>query len=104
MWVIYVNNPTPFEHLDKYTYALVEDSDIEDFQLRLGGVPHIFNLYAEFLQKFVTSSDKVFYARKYTPWSSSQSLDIQPREEPCQPETLLVWKSRAEEQRPCSNE
>lgn len=103
MWVIYVNNTTQFEHFDKYTYALVEDSDIEEFQVRLGGVPHVFNLNALFLQKFVTLSDKVVYARKYIPWSNSQPSDIQPPMELILPETLLAWKSRVEERRPCNN-
>lgn len=107
MWVIYANNLTPFEHLDKYTYALVEDSDILMYQKWLAGpvgTLHTVHTQAEYLQKFVTISGKVFHARKFSPWSNSQSSDNLHQSESCQPETLLAWKSRAEEPRPCNIE
>jgi hypothetical protein len=71
MWVIFRDPKTPFLHLDKYVFALVEDTDIATYHAgllaRVGGRTHDIDPDVFFLQQFVSSADDVeFYARRFT--------------------------------------
>ncbi len=76
MWIVFRDPKSPFLHLDKYVFALVEDKDIfqyrEELVHRVGGRTYDFDPDVFFLQQFVTSKDDVeFYARRYEAWKFS---------------------------------
>jgi hypothetical protein len=77
MWVIYRDPKNVFDLLDKYTYALVQDEDILEFQTHLAGTTgyaHPIQLENRYLQHFVTFHDKQleYVARRYDIWSKTQ--------------------------------
>jgi hypothetical protein len=77
MWIVFRDPKSPFLHLDKYVFALVEDKDIfqyrEELVHRVGGRTYDFDPDVFFLQQFVTSKDEVeFFARRFTPWVTTQ--------------------------------
>jgi hypothetical protein len=77
MWVIYKDPKTVFVDLDKYTYMLVKDAYILDYQKQLAGEQgYIHEMQTEnrFLQPFVTFHDQniAFYARRYDVWPMTQ--------------------------------
>jgi hypothetical protein len=74
MWVVLRDPVSPFLHLDKYVFALVEDKDIfefrEDLVRRMGGNSYEFNSDVFFLQQFVTTKDDVhFFVRRFDVWA-----------------------------------
>lgn len=74
MWVIFRDPNTVFNHIDKFVYEIVEDSDIEAYQENLvmviGGEKFEFHNEARFAQKFFKSKNDVeYFARKYKVWS-----------------------------------
>lgn len=76
MWIVFRDPKSPFLHLDKYVFALVEDKDIyayrEDLVQWTQGRSYDFDPDVFFLQQFVTGRDDMeFYARKFVPWTNS---------------------------------
>lgn len=65
MWVVFRENPSNFQFVDKNVVALVNDTDILAYQKTLGGFPYEINLDVWFLQIFVRTDTDLFYARKY---------------------------------------
>ena len=76
MWVVLRDPKSPFLHLDKYVFALVEDKDIFEYREHLfrnvGGRTYDFDPDVFFLQQFVTSkTDEEFYVRRFVSWVNS---------------------------------
>jgi hypothetical protein len=65
MWIVFRENPSNFQFVDKNVVALVNDTDILAYQKTLGGFPYEINLDVWFLQVFVRTDTDLFYARKY---------------------------------------
>lgn len=65
MWVVFCENPSNFQFVDKNVVALVNDADILAYQKTLGGFPYEINLDVWFLQMFVRTDTDLYYARKY---------------------------------------
>jgi hypothetical protein len=70
MWIVFRYVNTPFLHLDKYVYAVVEDADILEYQSSmvdaLGGTVVPIRTYVDYLQEFFAADDGTrFYVRKY---------------------------------------
>jgi hypothetical protein len=65
MWIVFRENPSNFQFVDKNVVALVNDTDILAYQKTLGGFPYEINLDVWFLQIFVRTDTDLFYARKY---------------------------------------
>jgi hypothetical protein len=79
MWVIYKDPKNVFVDLDKYTYMLVRDEDILEYQTHLAGRQgyiHEIQTQNKFLQQFVSFYDQniVFFARRYEVWGSKTNL------------------------------
>jgi len=75
LWIVFRDPVSPFLHLDKYVFALVEDKDIHVFRQhlldRMGGRAYDFDPDVYYLQQFVTTNDDVeFYVRRYTAWTN----------------------------------
>ena len=74
MWIIYYDPNNQFVTPDKYTWMLVEDQDILNYQKYLAGSQghaHPLQLQNRFLQHFVTFHDGrqlEYFARRYEPW------------------------------------
>lgn len=73
MWIVFRDPKSPFLHLDKYVFALVEDKDIFEYREELvrqtQGRSYDFDPDVFFLQQFVTGRDDVeFYVRRFVPW------------------------------------
>lgn len=76
MWIVFRDPKSPFLHLDKYVFALVEDKDIFAYREELvhNTVGRSYDLDPDvfFLQQFVTSRDETeFYARRVVPWAGT---------------------------------
>ena len=65
MWIVFRENPSNFQFVDKNVVALVNDTDILAYQKTLGGFPYEINLDVWFLQIFARTDTDLFYARKY---------------------------------------
>ena len=76
MWIVFRDPKSPFLHLDKYVFALVEDKDIYEYREQLfrsvGGRTYDFDPDVFFVQQFVTGRDETeFYARRCEAWKFS---------------------------------
>jgi hypothetical protein len=65
MWVVFCENLSNFQFVDKNVVALVNDADILAYQKTLGGFPYEINLDVCFLQIFARTDEALFYVRKY---------------------------------------
>lgn len=65
MWVVFRENTSNTQFVDKNVVGLVNDSDILAYQKTLGGFPYELNLDVWFLQIFVRTDTDLFYVRKY---------------------------------------
>ena len=65
MWVVFREDSSNIQFVDKHVVALVNDTDILAYQKTLGGCPYEFNMDVWFLQIFVRTDTDLFYVRKY---------------------------------------
>lgn len=71
MWIVFRYVKTDFQHLDKYVYGVVNDTDILTFQISMGeGIAYPINKDVFYLQDFFRSRDNTVYSvRRYTPFT-----------------------------------
>lgn len=65
MWVVFREDSSNIQFVDKHVVALVNDSDILAYQKTLGGFSYELNQDVWFLQIFVRTDTDLFFARKY---------------------------------------
>lgn len=65
MWVVFRENTSNTQFVDKNVVGLVNDADILAYQKTLGGFPYELNQDVWFLQIFVRTDTDLFYVRKY---------------------------------------
>ena len=65
MWVVFREDSSNTQFVDKHVVALVNDSDILAYQKTLGGFPYELNQDVWFLQIFVRTDTDLYFARKY---------------------------------------